>query len=316
MLPQELRLKVWQEAAPRYGLYPVQGYVELGSPPTPETDPGEYSETIAIRPCPRTEWCSEFTERVRATRSLLLACRESRSELHFLFPDTVPCFGGELRFNGERDVVLVVFMESLQDMFPGPTSLTRFSFANDWHKRVRKLGVSSPMLQFLVGNFLFFSSAGGTNPSRWYLRCFLRFLSSFSEYRAGADHLRQLVIVEGSYISSATLKKPRPNRLGQRGLTEILRQCHRTDMRIPAPPRMINLYEPRPPCNLRGWLCALDGLAENLEMVIQGRRPSNLPSRVLQRIRFGYPELQGVEIVKLVMLDPALAHLCPEMEFN
>lgn len=315
MLPRELRLKVWREAAPRYGLYPVQGYAKLESPPMPDTDAEKQSNIIALRPYSRTEWYSEFAERVRATRSLLLACRESRSELHFLFPDTVHCFGGELRFSGERDVVLIIFIKSLEKMLVKSTSLTRFSFANDWHKKVRKLGVFSPMLQYLDNKFLLSSLTLGI-PSQRYLRRFLRVFGRFDEYRAGADHLRQLVIVEGSYISSATLSKVRANDSGQRDLFEVLRQCYRTDVRITVPPGMVELCELTPAWNLRGSLCALDELVEKLEMQIQGRPSSNPHPQAFQSLRFGYTELPGVEIVKLVMLDPALAHLCPEMEFN
>lgn len=297
-LPLELRCRIWQEASPGYGIYPVNCHLE------PDANRAPWM-IFRLKPLGRYSWDPEFSERIRTTRVLLATCRESRNEVCFLFPDTLSCHGGKMRLNGKKDVVMIIPSRHLDQYFMLRPALSHFTFAEHWNTTVQKLGIFSLLQQDLIGTSLFSAASmtTGIDPfSRRYFRRLMRFLLKF-------DGLKQLVLADGSKISVCDWNKT--STYGRQHHQSTLSECYWTTMSITQPRRS---YFPRmiPHHRLR----SLAACASNLERVIHGNPPANLSQLISQQISFGYPQLQSVEIVKLLTLDPELGHLSQEMEFR
>lgn len=139
---------------PRHGIHPVICQVAEVEDGIDSVAP---TMTMALHPLPANAAGPDFTDRIRKFRTLLNICRESRTEVKFRFPDTLEIDGGEMRFSGERDVVLITAFGNMDDALmsimllnAGPAADLQFD--KDWNKVVQKLAIDSPIVEAALGN--------------------------------------------------------------------------------------------------------------------------------------------------------------------
>ncbi|ROW11156.1 hypothetical protein VMCG_01113 [Cytospora schulzeri] len=302
-LPAELRDKIWNEAMPRHGLYPVQVWATYETLSTPNKC------VISLKPSHPREHDPAFSERIQVTRDLLMVCRESRAEVKRRFPDTVPCRNGEMRFNAEKDTIFAI-MDRCRfwtgRFFMGPLKPAQFEFTNDWNSIVRKLAVESRLIS---ASFSTLSGTAGPldhDESGMLMNNFMAFISRFA--------LKQLVLVAEGLITADYWGLM--DESSQCDLREDLEKVYRSGI---IRGRTVKLSVLRQP-SLRSLL--IEG-AHYLKAILhaypdtKGRAygPGFPRGRL---IKSRYPELSRLDVVGMVHLERELMAqgICREMEFG
>lgn len=144
-LPAELRSKVWENAMPPYGVYTalILGREEPRPQQPPPPAPMAFRVVYRLEPLPRIQRGYDFRMRLDTMRTIQRTCSEAASEVRRVFPTTVNCTHGKLRFNADHDSLALSDRQCLLKL----GSSKRFErygqgaigFADDWHKIPRKM---------------------------------------------------------------------------------------------------------------------------------------------------------------------------------
>ncbi|KAJ4412912.1 hypothetical protein N0V82_008672 [Gnomoniopsis sp. IMI 355080] len=312
-MPKEVRLMIWKEAMPDYGIYQTmfeyedeQGFI----PPREyairlPAQPPNGSITISLVLPPKEARTPAFSARIFTIQALLNTCRESRSEVQFRFPHSVPSPGGELRFDGARDIISVTGiccdLEWLENKFQSGTVV----FAEGWNMLPRRLSISSeplgPILEYLFTYTALGINAMGFPPlgaSRLYseVRTFQDLLSSFT-------NLKQLFWTNLQHISVDAWNNTSQGE--RKVVAQVLGKCYPSSERSD---RMISpkLIRPR----------LLTRSATNIVRLLQGDPEAQENERLKGKVQLNLPQLQSVEVFPMISVDPELECLCKAIPFE
>ena len=187
-LPAEIRLKIWQDSIPRYGVYSVllRGREEPISDQS--SHPVTFRVVYSLEPLPRDQRDHSLSDRIHTTISLLLTCSESASEVKRTFPDTIKCTSGKLRFNAKHDLLNLScngsilawgFLRHFARYQQGSVAC-----ANDWHKIPQRIGMNSFSLlgglEYVYQRYKLGDAGWESDPS---LEGFMQFLDDCASLR-------------------------------------------------------------------------------------------------------------------------------------
>lgn len=291
-MPKEVRLMVWKEAMPDYGILQLVCKYQ---------DPCSLRPfSIAVELPPTNRRGPAFSMRMQTTRALLGTCRESRVELQCHFPHLIPSSGAELRFHSTKDTI---FLSDLDEYFNRGAQIKmnlmkRFSiFGDHWNLLPQKLAMDSSSLEEWLRELY---------PSRYAVTLgllpgagpdFQTFLSNFPK-------LRQLFLTAELDVPLA--KWNRDGEYMWKRLSNILQNCYTSGT---------NWTDERP----RRWgfqmrdLPMLTLAADHFNRILHEdpEAPENAPWKEL--MRSCPPQLQHVEVFPMVHVHPELEYLCQKV---
>ncbi|KAH8744491.1 hypothetical protein F5883DRAFT_589707 [Diaporthe sp. PMI_573] len=106
-LPDELRIKIWNEALPSYGTYTALlcGKEEPMPQQQSETAPLTFRVVYRLEPVPHEQQDEKLRMRLDTMRAIQHTSSEAAAEVKRAFPTTIDCTRGNLRFNAEHDIL-------------------------------------------------------------------------------------------------------------------------------------------------------------------------------------------------------------------
>lgn len=281
-LPPELRCRIWQEALPDHGIYPVDCLQTSPASDATQT-------TIQLQLLPRHRWSREFVDRVRTIEALLEVCEESRHETQLRFPHALPHPDGEMRFNGYKDVFFIASSLQLTDIFinnGSETTASQLTFAHNWNRLVRKLAFQTDVQESMIG----FAAIRIPNMGPGLLQLVTEYMAGFVHFLMKFERLKQLFLVGMFGVPvQAWNKTPKNTRLR---FQQVLRRSYPSGL----------------PQSFRdGVFVGFDRLDINhlsnftwfLKRIIHGNPDSQVNNPLSHAIKFGYPELQGIDILNM-----------------
>ncbi|KAG6355095.1 hypothetical protein INS49_004176 [Diaporthe citri] len=305
-LPAELRLKVWENAMPPYGLFTVLmlGREEPKPQQPPPPAPLAFRVVYRLEPVARDQQDDELRMRLDTMRAIQRTNSEAASEVQRAFPTTINCTGGKLRFNAEEETLSLSNAQCILSQ----NFLLRFerynegamAFADDWHKIPRKMTfIGAWWNPFAMVNYwLQAPKATGVwgNPPR------ARAMEGFMGFLADCTRLTTLGFTYNQVCDERVMLMPPPQLSTLHH--EVLPSCHLV------PDLKRSFYD-----DIDGWpkitlqsLQYLVASVRGLEALIYGlgtgqELPIHWPG-----MRFGRPELQHLQVqamipAKLTLLD-------------
>lgn len=305
-LPAELRSKVWEDAMPPYGFFTA---LMLGrEEPRPQQPPPPailaFRVVYRLEPVPRGQQDDALRMRLDTMRAIQRTNSEAASEVQRVFPTTINCTGGKLRFNAEHDTLSLsdlqcVFKDSASQRF-GRYSQGAVGFADDWHKIPRKMVLNNSQLFCPLGavnGWLQFSD------SSWnHLPPYIQYVEGFMQFLADCTALRSFGIMYSRACRDTVLEELDSGRLQyQRQLRLCARLCD------PAPIMEGLFYGDEAYRNPLKGLDFLLSVFLGLKAIIHGLPPDQKPPGNWPGIRFGRPELQNLHIQAMLPASPALS---------
>lgn len=292
-MPKEVRLMVWKEAMPDYGIVQVACKYQ---------DPcilRPFSVAVKLSPA----YCRgpAFSMRIKTTVALLSTCHESRVELQYHFPYSIPCSGTELRFHSTKDTI---FLSDLDEYFNRSVrinlnlDLQCFSiFEDSWNLLPQKLAMDSSSLEISLRELFPFRHASIPRSLPETVPNFQTFLSNFPK-------LRQLFLT--TEIDVSMMKWNRNGTLLRQRVSNILEKCYTsgTNWTDERPRRMgFRMYD----------LPMLTLAVDNFNRILHGNpeAPENVQWKEL--MRSSPPQLQHVEVLPMVHVHPELECLCQKV---
>lgn len=268
---------------PRHGVFPVHLLVEHTLYSWIYTG---HNPTAYLAPLRPEERDAEFAERVRTTRSLLMACQESRHETKRRFPNALRYHNVEMRFNGEKDLVYLPQGHPAplppDELRLAPAWPDAVMFANAWNTVVQRLAIESESTCY----------AFGMMPEHTYSllhRECVPTINKFMAYLTKFTLLKQLVLVIPRCVCTRTWRgfmAPSPSSLRDR-----LRKVRDGDATWCC-------TGGRPPWN--------EVVVKSLKSVIHADREAERHARhraqfhrirLDRMVKFGYPELCHLDVV-------------------
>lgn len=302
-MPKEVRLMVWKEILPDYGIYQVVlecKYADGNELTLTSLSMAHGSRCwpiiVGLALPPKEKRTPAFSARVLATRSLLTSCHESRIEVQRHFPHSVPSPGGELRFHKTKDIVC--FAEKYVDVMGSITGTCVFT--GGWNVLPRRLAVDFPSMAHILASL--FPIPPSPPPMASIRKLSYVRLQAFQVFLSNFTNLQQLFVTNVEVISAKTW-----NNTSQRGrdrLAQALRECYSggADTR-----HSLN--------DLSGsHMSDLTRSATNLDRIFHDdpKAQHNFPWNAL--IDFRRPQLQGVKVLSMVKVIPELEGLCKKIE--
>lgn len=220
----ELHFMIWNEAMPRHGIYPVRLTTEEDRNLTTVT----YTLIVEpLRPGERTAYPG-FPERVRNTRSLLMACQESRARRRF--PDAICHRRAEMRFSAKKDLVFTSLARQFpwDDYLPQETLPAVITLAGNWYIVVRRLAIQSRKLLNTLNIFQYLINTDVRQSNARAINTLMNFLS-------GLVALEQLILVRPGCGSSVHVD--RALLIIPRNLRERLGTVYCSGMEVDREPR-------------------------------------------------------------------------------
>lgn len=298
-MPQEVRLMVWKEAMPDYGVYPTtfqyedeQGLILPHDYNVRLTADGSSTITVSLALPPKDARTPAFSARLFTTQALLNTCRESRSEVQFRFPHSIPSAGGVLRFNGARDIIFIMSLHPhlMRPVDHGPSRTV--VFAEGWNMLPQRLSVNDDILWATL--YALFSSATlrERTASRLYneVRTFQGFLSNFT-------NLKQLFWTAPQHISIDAWNNTSQD--GRETIVQILGRCY------PSGERPGRKFAPK---IIRPGLLARS--VSYLVGILQGDPEAQENKHLKGHNQPSLPQLRGVEVFPMLSVDPELECFC------
>ena len=135
---------------PLYGVYPIHCSAE----PQKVLGHAQGLAILGLVPLRPSERTSGFANRVRTTRGLPMARKESHHEVKRRFPDVFRGHGAEVRFSGKEELIyipqgaLVLMLESFKAPIAWPTGVI---FTGNWNVPVHKLAIASAKICLTFG---------------------------------------------------------------------------------------------------------------------------------------------------------------------
>lgn len=292
-MPKEVRLMVWKEAMPSYGiLHLICNHRSIFS---------SRPFSIGVDLPHTNDRGPAFSARLQTTRALLSTCRESRVELQYHFPHSIPSSGAELLFHGVKDTIFLkdpdeYFTESLQIVMTSDQRDLSI-FEDSWNLVVQKLAIQSWSLEVWLRDLSSFRYVT-TSEAQADVHDFQTFLVS------NFPKLRQLFFTTELDVSMMKWKKSGKYR--REHLNTILEKCYTsganwTDER----PRRTGFRDNE----IRTLTLAVD----NFNRVLHGNpeaRENMLWKEIMQS---SLPQLQHVEVFPMVHVHAKLEDLCQEV---
>lgn len=286
---------------PQYGIYPVDCRLDISAWDTTQA-------TVRLQQLPRHRWSCEFSERIRVMDALLEVCEESRYEAQLRFPHVLPYPDGEMRFNGHKDLVFIECTDRLRPLMDAAMGadieVSGLTFANDWNRLVRKLAIQSDEQESEI-----VSLVQNPNIDSDILDVVSPFMARFTGFLSRFDRLEQIVLVGMFGVSvekwNETSKETRVQ------FYQVLRQGYRSG--LPAYFGNMNI-----PGNgyAHSHVTQLSLFTSFFERVIHGSPNSQINKPLSHAVKFGYPELHHLDILKMYHIDPELEDLCQKMDFQ
>lgn len=306
-LPAELRLKVWENAMPPYGIFTalVLGREKPKPQQPPPPAPMAFHVVYRLEPVPRDQQDDELRMRLDTMRAIQRTNSEAASEVQRAFPTTINCTGGKLRFNAEQDTLSL----STAQCFLAKNFLLRFErynqgamiFADDWHKIPRKMTfIGIWWNPFTVVNYwLRVPKATGVwgNPPR------ARAMEGFMSFLADCTRLTTFGFTFNQVCDERVMLMPPPQLSTLHH--EVLPSCHLV-------PDLKRSFYDDIDGSLRITLQDLQYLVagvRGLEAIIYGLGPGQELPIHWPGMRFGRPELQHLKIQAMIPAQPTLLDL-------
>lgn len=293
-LPAELRLKVWENAMPRYGVFTAlmigreEPMPQQPAPPAPMT----FRVVYRLEPVPRDQQHDELRTRLDTMRAIQCTNSEAASEVQRAFPTTINCTGGKLRFNAEHDTLVL----SQSQCLLSNAFLKRFHrysegaviFADDWHKIPRKMAFDTRWWKpFTATGFRLQISQGlpvwNAVPASRSGEGFMNFLADCT--RLGTFGLMYHRVCD-ERVMLMTREKLHTSRC------QVLPFCHH------APELTDPLYHGF--TDLDYFVASVHGL----EACIYGLPPDQVLPNPWQGMTFGRPELQHLRLQAMIPAHP------------
>lgn len=293
-LPAELRLKVWENAMPRYGVFTAlmvgreEPMPQQPAPPAPMA----FRVVYRLEPVPRDQQGDELRTRLDTMRAIQCTNSEAASEVQRAFPTTISCTGGKLRFNAEHDTLAISHSQCLLSN----AFLRRFHrysegaviFADDWHKIPRKMAFDCTRWKpFILAGFWLHTASG--SPS-WTGIPEARSGEGFLDFLADCTRLGTFGLMCNQVYDERVMLVTREQLDTSR--CEVLPFCHH------APKLRDPLYHG---CTDLDYLVAS---VHSLEACIYGLPPDQVLPIPWQVMRFGRPELQHLRLQALIPARP------------
>ncbi|KAJ0108851.1 hypothetical protein J7T55_011345 [Diaporthe amygdali] len=153
-LPDEMRAKVWRHAMPTYGTYTalIYGREEPLRRQPPRPAPLAFRVEYRLEPVPRDQPDAERRIRLDTMRAIQSVNSEAASEIRRVFPTTIACTDGLMRFNAKHDILNLSVLQCPL----GAGFFERFRryaqgavlFAGDWHEIPRNMTMNSEELWY------------------------------------------------------------------------------------------------------------------------------------------------------------------------
>lgn len=305
-LPAELRLKVWENAMPPYGVFTALMFAREEPRPQQPPPPAPLAFRVVYRlePVARDQQDDEMRMRLDTMRAIQRTNSEAASEVQRAFPTTINCTGGKLRFNAEQDT----FSLSNAQCFLAKYFLLRFErynegaiiFADDWHKIPRKMTfIGSWWNPFTVVTYwLRMPKATGLwgNPPR------ARAMEGFMDFLADCTRLTTFGFTYNQVCDERVMAMPLSelSKLHH----EVLPSCHLV------PDLKHSFYD-----DTHGLDITLQDLqfhvasVRGLEALIYGLGPGEELPIHWPGTRFGRPELQHLQLQAMIPAQPSILDL-------
>lgn len=299
-LPAELRLKVWENAMPPYGIFTALmfGREEPKPQQPPPPAPMAFRVVYRLEPVPRDQQDDELRMRLDTMRAIQSTNSEAASEVQRAFPTTINCTGGKLRFNAEHDTLSLSYTHRCLYEMGIYMRFKRYSqgamvFADDWHKIPRKMVINN---RLLYGPLSAMDSwLQGSIPASHSPR-YGQFVEGFMEFLADCAGLRSFGFMYDHACHDELLSNMDLETLND----EVLRFCYQAPLMKNS---FYNINWPRVSLsNLKLFVAAL----KSLDALVHGPGHGQQLPNHWQGMRFGRPELQHLHFQVMLPASPAL----------
>lgn len=284
-LPYELRSQIWEELIPAHGIYLAE-CVPLHLDNTVDEDG---RRTIRLVLCASQHPFSQvdgFGQRVRAQKTLLATCGESRRELCRHFPDTLVDGGPRLSFRHDLIYILSDFFK-VDCLGLNPHPKVRLEFEGGWNRLVHRMALPCEFCRTWFR--LAHEPARATRP-QFHCAC----IKNLMGFLTGCTSLRQLFLTTREGIGFDAWARLRG---GERAtITESMTDCYGGLTCQEGP--------------LSAWASRLEKIALFLRQVIADDLEVGIRPNWVGMIENGYPALRDLEISKMVHVSEELRWLC------
>lgn len=284
-LPYELRSQIWEQLIPAHGIYLAE-CIPLHLDNNVDDD-GRRTIQLVLWPAQHELFQVDgLRQRVRAQKTLLATCAESRRELCRHFPDTLGDRGSRLSFRHDLIYTLSNYF-SLDCIGLNPHPKFRFEFPGGWNRLVHRMALNCEFCR------LWFRLAHEPADGTWaqsHCAC----IKNLMGFLTGCTSLRQLFLTTRDGIGFDAWARLRG---GERAaLTESMTDCYGGLTCQEGP--------------LSAWAIRLEKIAQFLRQVIADDLEVDIRPNWVGKIETGYPTLRDLEILKMVHVSEELRWLC------